>query len=165
MSIYVLSDWINSSGGPLVVVEEAQALLWHGSNGNPSDYDLACQFSDYASKLALHGTDTLVLGDEPLQTAVATSDSRQLIVRWKWADSEADVRVAIEKIDFSTVNFIEKLTINWTNQLLVMFDAADTFDPTHCLRFSTHSGINEVSTFICQPTSRTSLLVHSIVAI
>ncbi|RBB31836.1 hypothetical protein DPV79_40210 [Burkholderia reimsis] len=165
MNKYAISDWINSSGGPLVVMEEAKAPLWNGSSGNPSDFDLSCQPADYAGRLAVHGADVLVLGDEPLQTAVATSDSQQLIVRWKWADSEADVLTAIEKIDFGAINIIEELTINWINQPLVVFDAADTFDPAQCLRLSTHRGANQVSTFIYQPTSRTSLLVHSIVAV
>ncbi|KVF64941.1 Imm21 family immunity protein [Burkholderia vietnamiensis] len=165
MSKYVFLNWINSSGGPLVVMEEAKASLWNGMGGSPSDFDLACQSVDYANKLTLHGSDVLVLGDEPLQTAIATSDSRQLIVRWKWADNEADVRAAIEHIDFNTINIIEKLKINWVNQPLVVFDAVDIFDPAQCLRFSTHSGSNEVSTFIHQPTSRTSLLVHAIAAV
>ncbi|MFC0397422.1 Imm21 family immunity protein [Paraburkholderia rhizosphaerae] len=165
MNKYVISDWINSSGGPLVVMEEAKALLWNGMSGNPSDYDLACQSADYSNKLALHGTDVLVLGDEPLQTAVATSDSRLLIVRWKWADSEADVLGAIEQIDVGMVNIVEKLTINWANQPLVVFDAVDTFHPSRCLRFSAHSGASKVETFIYQPTSRTSLLVHAIAAV
>ncbi|MCA8277346.1 immunity 21 family protein [Burkholderia sp. AU30280] len=165
MNKFVISDWISSSGGPLVVMEEAKASLWNGMSGNPSDYDLACQSADYSSKLAVHGSDVLVLGDEPLQTAVATSDSRLLIVRWKWADSEANVRVAIEQIDFDTVNVVEKLTITWANQPLVLFDAVDTFDPSHRLKFSAHLDSNEVSTFICQPTSRTSLLVHAIASV
>ncbi|WP_018606547.1 Imm21 family immunity protein [Uliginosibacterium gangwonense] len=165
MSKYVISDWMNSSGGPLVVTEEAKAPLWNGMRGNPSDYDLACQSADYTCKLALHGSDVLVLGDEPLQTAIATSDSHQLIVRWKWADSEADVRAAIEQIDFSKMDLVEKLTVNWSDLLLVMFDAVDTFDATKCLRFATNFGENEVSTFIYQPTSRTSLLVHAIAAV
>ncbi|AOJ36793.1 hypothetical protein WJ23_02230 [Burkholderia lata] len=134
-------------------------------SGSPSDYDLVCQSADYSSKLALHGADVLVLGDEPLQTAVATSDNHQLVVRWKWADSEADVRTAIEQIDFSAIDIVEKLTVNWVSQPLVVFDAVDTFDSAQCLRFSTHLGYNEVSTFIYQPTSRTSLLIHAIAAV
>ncbi|QVN23426.1 Imm21 family immunity protein [Burkholderia pyrrocinia] len=165
MNRYAISDWINSSGGPFVAVEETTAPLWTGTSGSPSDYDLACQSVDYASKLKLHGADVLVLGDEPLQTAVAISDSRQLIVRWKWADSDADVRDAIEKIDFDMIDVIERLTVNWVNQPLVVFDAADVFDPTQCLRLATRHGTNEVTTFIYQPTPRTSLLVHSIVAV
>jgi hypothetical protein len=165
MSKYAISDWINSSGGPLVMMEEAAALLWSGSNGNQSDYDLACQSNDYASKLALHGSDVLVLGDEPLQTLVATSDKSQLIVRWKWADSDAEVRVAIEKIDLQAVEIIERLNLNLVDEHLVIFDAADTFDSNECLRLSMSSGAKEVSTFIFQPTPRTSLLVHSIVAL
>lgn len=162
MNRYAISDWINSAGGPFVVMEEGKASLWKGVNGSSSDYDLACQTSDYVEKLYLHDTEILVLGDEPLQTAIAFSDDRQLIVRWKWADSEPDVQNAIEKIDFDTVHFIEKITVDWKSQPLVIFNAADEFDPAQCLEFSTRENKAKISTFIHQPTSTTSLLVHSI---
>lgn len=162
MTKYVFSDWLNSSGGPLVVMEEGKAPLWTGAGGSPSDYDRACQSADYASKLLVHSSEILVLGDEPLQTAIATSNDRQLIVRWKWADSESDVRDAIDQLDLSAVDVIEKLVVDWKDQALVMFDAAETFDPAQCRRFSTRSGPNEVSTFICAPSPRTSILVHAL---
>lgn len=162
MTKHLLSDWLNSSGGPLVVMEEAKAPLWTGAGGSPSDYDKACQSVDYTSKLLVHSSEVLVLGDEPLQTAIATSDDRQLIVRWKWADSESDVRDAIDRLDLGTVDVIEKLVIDWKDQPLVMFDAAETFDPAQCLRFSARSGPNEVSTFICAPSPTISILVHAL---
>lgn len=162
MTKYVFSDWLNSSGGPFVVMEEAKAPLWTGGRGSPSDYDQACQSADYASKLILHSSEVLVLGDEPLQTAIATSDDRQFIIRWKWADSDNDVKDVIEQLDLSTVDVIEKLVVDWKDQPLVMFDAADTFDPAQCRRFSTRSGPNEISTFIYAPSPRTSILVHAL---
>jgi hypothetical protein len=165
MTKYVFSDWLNGSGGPLVAMEEAKASLWTGVDGSPSDFDQACQSADYASRLLLHACDVLVLGDEPLQTAIATCSDHQLIVRWKWADSESDVRDAIDQLDVNAVDVVEKVVVEWIDQPLVLFDAADIFDPAQCLRFSTHPGPNEVSTFIYTPSPRTSLLVHSITTV
>jgi hypothetical protein len=107
----------------------------------------------------------LVLGDEPLQTAIATSDDFLLIIRWKWADSEADVHAAIKKIDFDAVSYIEKLNIEWLDKQLVMFDAADVFNSRQCLRLKINSRKNEISTFIYEPTSTTALLIHVITSL
>jgi hypothetical protein len=142
--------------------KEARANLWSGANGTPSDYDMACQPIDYAASLSMHGTDVLVLGDEPLQTMVATAAGIQLLVRWKWADSDADVRKEIERFDLDAASPIERLNIHWSDQPLVMFDAADVFNAAACLRFSARIGMNTVTTFIHEPTARTSLLIHAI---
>lgn len=165
MNKYIFSDWLNGSGGPLVAMEEAKAPLWTGVDGNPSDYDQACQSADYASRLCLHTCDVLVLGDEPLRTAIATCSDHQLIVRWKWADSESDVRDTIDQLELDSIDVAERLVVDWSDQPLVLFDAADTFDPAQCLRFATHPGPKEVSTFIYAPSPRTSMLVHSITTV
>jgi hypothetical protein len=165
MRKFNFSEWLSSSGGPLVVVDESKAALWTGIDGQPSDYEIACQASDYVSTLTMHGSEVLVLGDEPLQTAIATSDDFLLIIRWKWADSEADVHAAIKKIDFDAVSYIEKLNIEWLDKQLVMFDAADAFNSRQCLRLKINSRKNEISTFIYEPTSTTALLIHVITSL
>ncbi|WP_063825953.1 Imm21 family immunity protein [Paraburkholderia caribensis] len=166
MNNFVFSTWLNSTGGPLIVMEEARANLWSGTSGMPSgalsDYDIACKTADYAASLSVHGTDVLVLGDEPLQTMVATTADIRLIVRWKWADSDADVRSAIERFDFNAATPIERMNIRWSDTPLVMFDAADVFNAAECLRFSAWIGMNTVTTFIHEPTVSTSLLIHAI---
>jgi len=174
MNKYVVSDWIDSTGGPFIVMEEAKAPLWNGIwNGlnedgvwdgeHSSDYDLACQCEGYVGKLTLYGTDVLVLSDEPLSTTVALSDDQLLIVRWNWAESKASALEAIQQIDCNAATIIEKLVVDWVNQHLVLFDSSDRFDPAQCLRFSTDQGAHEVATFVYQPTPETSLLAHSIV--
>ncbi|WP_244814032.1 Imm21 family immunity protein [Caballeronia sp. Lep1P3] len=161
MSKFKFSSWLSSSEGPLVVMDEAKAASWNGIDGQPSDYDLACQTRDYTSKLTVHGAGALVLADEPLQTAIATAADTLLLVRWKWADGEADVQAEVEKMDLGTVSYVEKLDVEWIDRQLVMFDAADVFDPRRCLAFVTSSRRNKILTFMYEPTPRTSLLVHA----
>ncbi|WP_347554685.1 Imm21 family immunity protein [Robbsia sp. KACC 23696] len=159
---YSFSNWLNSSGGPLVMMEERKAHLWTGVNGTTADYEVACQSDDYASQILSHGANVLILGDEPLQTMVAIGSGVQLLVRWKWADSDADVRSAIEQLDLSAASPIETLAINWPSESLVIFDSADTFNPAANLKFSASVGMNAVSTFIHEPTPRLSLLIHAV---
>jgi len=170
MNRFVVSDWIDSTGGPFAVMEEARAPLWNGldeegvwDGAHFADYDLACQCEGYVGKLSMYETEVLVLGDAPLSTALAVSDAQTLIVRWNWANSKADMLEAIQQIDCNAAKIIEKWTVNWLSQSLVLFDSSDRFDPAQCLRFSTRQGVHEVATFIYQPVPETSLLVHSIV--
>ncbi len=162
MSKFNFSTWLSSSGGPLIVMDESRAKLWTGVDGQPSDYDLACQVNDYAEKLTVHDSQVMVLGDEPLQTAIATADGLQLIVRWRWAESETDVEAEVEKIDFGSILYIENLVVEWADRKLVVFDAADTFESGACLTFQIQSPRSEVLTFIYDPTPDTSLLIHVI---
>ena len=162
MSKFNFSTWLSSSGGPLIVMDESRAKLWTGIDSQPSDYDLACQTNDYAEKLTVHDSQVMILGDEPLQTAIATADDLQLIVRWKWAESETDVKAEVEKIDFGLVLYIENLVVQWADRTLVMFDAADTYEADTCLTVQIQSRRSEVLTFIYDPTPDTSLLNHII---
>lgn len=160
MNRFNLSTWLSSSGGPLIVMDESVAGLWTGVDGQPSDYTMASQSTDYAGKLSAYGAEVLILGDEPLRTAVASAGDTLLIVRWQWAESEAEVRARIEHIDLGRVSFIEQLNIDWLDRTLVMFDAADRFNPQACLKFQVDSPMCEVSTLLYEPTPETALLIH-----
>lgn len=160
MSKFTLSKWLSSTGGPLVVMDESKAKLWTGIDGQPSDYDLACQTYDYAEKLSVHDTEVLVLGDEPLQTAIAVADDSVLIVRWKWAESEADIKREIDRFDFCSCSYDEILSVEWGGVNLVIFDAADIYNQEESLQFNAHSRGSEVRTLIFEPSSDMSLLIH-----
>ncbi len=86
-----LVDWVESGGGPLVVVPAAVLNLWEGadSEGPESDYDRACAVSGYARLLAVGPAQALVLGDEPSSTAFLPEHA--VFVRWVAAESEADL--------------------------------------------------------------------------
>ncbi|WP_405439729.1 immunity 21 family protein [Streptomyces avidinii] len=86
-----LVDWVESGGGPFVVVPAAVLNLWEGadSDGPESDYDRACTVSGYARLLAVGPAQALVLGDEPSSTAFLPEHG--VFVRWVAAESEADL--------------------------------------------------------------------------
>lgn len=162
MTQFKFSKWLSSTGGPLIVMPKNRAFLWKGIDGNPSDYNLACQTSDYAEKLELHDEKILVLGDEPLQTAIATSEKKIAILRWKWASSEAAVRQAIESLDFDSHAYIESIVIEWTDTKLVIFDAADKFHTENSLTLTIRSRKSRVLTLIHEPSPETAILIHVI---
>ena len=109
MSRFRFTDWINSTGGPLVAFEEKSAHKWTGIQGDPSDYEIACQAKGYVDMVHLHGSEILVFGDEPLQTLAAYCETSILIVRWMWAESEHGIFSEIEKIDLNNINYVESM--------------------------------------------------------
>src|SRR6185295_2520943 len=90
--------WVDSTGGPLVVVPTSALPHWHGTgdyftgDSTPDDwgdYGRACAVDGYAGIIPVGDTQALVLGDDPLPTTYL-AESRTF-VRWAEARSEADL--------------------------------------------------------------------------
>lgn len=79
-------EWVESSGGPLVVIPESVLSSWPGSDGD--DYDRACEVDDWIGLVPVGEEVGLVLGGEPASTAFLPQHG--LFVRWCAAESEAD---------------------------------------------------------------------------
>ena len=84
-------EWTNSTGGPLILAETGIARHWRGTLGNSdslsdgkmTDYDRACQKTEYLQTICCAEGKALVLGDEPLQSAVTVGKfGEPLVVRW-----------------------------------------------------------------------------------
>ncbi|MFF6780705.1 Imm21 family immunity protein [Streptomyces sp. NPDC012510] len=83
--------WVESSGGPLIVIPEAVLPFWAGADGDEtsSDYDRACDLDGYVGLLPVGDTRALVLGHEPASTAYLSEHGT--FVRWYAAESEAEI--------------------------------------------------------------------------
>ncbi|MFF1904025.1 Imm21 family immunity protein [Kitasatospora sp. NPDC058218] len=81
--------WVESQGGPLVVVPEAVLAAWSGSAGGDesvADYDRACAVEGLTGVLPVGPSEALVLADEPASTAWLREQG--VFVRWSAAESE-----------------------------------------------------------------------------
>jgi len=90
-----VTDWVESMGGPLVVVPLSAVADWGGgtlAGTTADDYDRACAVYGYAGVIPMLGAEALVLGDEPATTCF-WADQR-VFVRWLAADSEEDLFAA-----------------------------------------------------------------------
>ncbi len=161
MKTYKFSDWIESSDGPLIVTEKHLAPLWSGTNGHPSNFDLACDTVNYIEIVSTQNVTALVMGDEPLRTLVAHSDDHTLIVRWRWATSEQNALNEIQSIRFPST-YEEQLDVNWPSGALTIFDSATQYSETEAINLKIHPGKNTIQTFTYAPNSETSLLIHKI---
>jgi len=92
--------WIESTGGPLVVLSREVAGEWSGYAG--PDYDLACTVMDFVGIAPEDDQPrrgpVLVLGGEPMATTYLPE--RHCLVRWVYANSEEDLLAAVrERLD------------------------------------------------------------------
>jgi hypothetical protein len=154
--------WINSGGGPLIIIEKRFSTKWGGASKKKGiHYNIACDTSNYAEVKNIDPFDIVVLGDEPLQTTVINNKKDQFIVRWRYAESESDVLAAL-KI-FKPEKPLESLSITWTTNELVLFDAAEIFvKGTKHLNIELLENKCIIETFEFSPKKDLSLLLHKI---
>ncbi|MFF8029244.1 Imm21 family immunity protein [Streptomyces sp. NPDC007896] len=60
-------EWIESGGGPLIVIPEASLSAWRGAGGDDwEDYDRACDVDGHVGLIAVGQSRALVLGFDPV---------------------------------------------------------------------------------------------------
>ena|SRR5437868_2730474 len=88
-------NWIESAGGPLILIPRAALGQWGGASLQTpmvgDDYERACAISDYVGKINLGNSVALVLGDTPDSTTVLETELGTALLRWRYADSEEQV--------------------------------------------------------------------------
>ena len=85
-----MPGWLESLGGPFVVVPTDRLSHWTGSNDDEpdSDYAAACAVHAYLGVIARPAADVLVLGDEPMPTRSIVIDGVHGFARWQWAETD-----------------------------------------------------------------------------
>ncbi|MFJ9459819.1 Imm21 family immunity protein [Kitasatospora sp. NPDC101447] len=114
-------EWIDSEGGPLVLVPEAALGAWTGSEG--ADYDRACGVDGHVGLLDVGGAQALVLGDGPLSTTHLPE--RGLLLRWMAAESEEAILAALPRA-LQLAEWEPELTWEVGNGPVYLFDAGWT---------------------------------------
>ncbi|WP_084597901.1 Imm21 family immunity protein [Micromonospora chokoriensis] len=88
-----LLPWVESGGGPLIVVPSSALTEWKGASVDEpdswGDYDRACRVDGDVGVVDVGDEQALVLADEPASTTYLPD--RRIFVRWLCANSEADV--------------------------------------------------------------------------
>ncbi len=121
-------QWVNSDGGPLILIPKIKKNIWQGDL-DPNHYNAACMEKDYLSILNIKNTSVIILGDEPLPTFSITENNALFIMRNYWINDED----YLEKDITNIINKYEKLLILETSYIQsyekewVMFDSAYNF--------------------------------------
>jgi hypothetical protein len=126
---------------------------WQGSRGSSigidsSDYERACEQTEYISKIASGSLQVLVLGDEPLQSTFISSVGEGTVVRWISCESEEDASIALADIPVFLPILNPPLSFEIGDHDLYMFDSVLPFDEAvnESILFSINPGIYTVST-------------------
>ncbi|MEV0241595.1 Imm21 family immunity protein [Streptomyces sp. NPDC050674] len=104
---HTASVWVESMGGPLIVVPVSALAAWHGCTESgvmagdataPDDYDRACEVEDLAGVITVghSGAQALVLADEPATTCYLPR--HRVFLRWLAARSEDALKAAAETV-------------------------------------------------------------------
>ncbi|MFM2056150.1 MAG: hypothetical protein RLY71_535 [Pseudomonadota bacterium] len=145
-------NWIYSVGGPLVCASPVAAKKWggivHSSVAQTeSDYDRACNISDYIGSVPCGTFHVLVLGDEPLQSTFVVKSEEVMVVRWVYCVSEVQAIEAMCGIPDELPVLEEPFRFCLSDRGLVMFDAAlDGVDSTGCASVDVMPGIFTIIT-------------------
>jgi Immunity protein 21 len=171
--------WIYSEGGPLLLLSQEHLAAWEGSDppsggrevqaifryagvgSSATDYDRACDVTDYLALLGVGQGQGLVLGDEPFQTAWWLDQHwRGMLVRWRWAEDEASAIQALSRIP-DPVWEETGLVFTSSGSPLYLFDSACPGDELlDHLSIDLSQGSYSIATGILQPDRQTSLLLH-----
>jgi hypothetical protein len=156
--------WINSAGGPLVLIPRSALIRWRGAadgHGVGTDYDAACAVSSYAGVIHRHGVDILILNDEPLQTTAVATEDAVFLVRWMYAPNESAVLASLRDIRGRLGPPCERASLASVECEYVLLDAASTGSSAGD-RLDVVFGFcpERVETHVWKPETDVGLLVH-----
>lgn len=162
--------WIESSGGPLILIERELVSSWGGDNISEnkyfaSDYDRACSVDDYAAKISIASGSAVIIADEPCRTAIIQrSETECIVVRWKWALCEADIIEAVSKAEDQAFPNAEYFTIEFNSGKFIIFDAVLKGDEVmERLEGNLTPGIYKFFTRIVSSDENTCAILHRLV--
>ncbi|MEO3809908.1 Imm21 family immunity protein [Sphaerisporangium sp. B11E5] len=138
--------WIESAGGPLVLVSWDDVSMWSGYEG---DYEAACAVKDLTGVVRfgdeVDGKSALVIWGEPLATAYLADE--KILVQWMYADTEDDLLRMVGH-ELSAAVWQEGPSITLAHRL-VLFDAAvpgDELNADDVLEVELASGVYQIQT-------------------
>lgn len=161
--------WINSTGGPLILIDEVILPKWKGSSGTESnnlgfetDYESACEVNDYIGSIYVDNSKVLVFGDEPMtSTWFQISKSEGFIVRIEYANSEDEVETFLRKIPPNQEWQNTGVEIIFQTGNLVLMDSSNSYEQLEeKLLIKTEPGKYNIQTQFYKPTEDISLLLH-----
>lgn len=165
-------SWVESSGGPLIVMHRSQLRTWWGAFGPQQDRDIpssgktdyarACDIETEIGVLGLAAPQILVMGDEPDRTTARIDGTTIFLLRWRAATSEVTLMSDFENLS-ANLTFEPAGTFETDAGEHLMFDAANVgWQPGNSLRIDLGATRYAIGTALLL-TDQTELLVHRLV--
>lgn len=161
--------WVESAGGPLILVSRAQLGAWGGDDRperGPTDYARAASIGGNSGAIPVGGADALVLSGEPLPTAWWQPDmvSAGMFVRWIAAYRELDVLRTLSQL-LGEAFQPSAVTLSLRQSEYLLFDAAMPGDDilTPSAAVTIEPGDYRVDTMEAVGPNRAQLMLHRLV--
>lgn len=170
--------WVACDGGPLLLLAEKYIHAWEGTNipakghhvqarfrwnpgGPATDYDRACDVEDYLGLIRVDEAQALVLSDAPFATTWFPSSDGGVFIRWVYADSDAEVMDAFNRIPDEAYKDTE-LSLSVEDSTLVLFAACESGDEQIYSRLQIQLPLGRYRIFTCEyeESERTSIICH-----
>jgi hypothetical protein len=179
--------WIDSAGGPLVLISDKSFKLWSGifkrssylknkfeeaddfMNAHEADYGKACEIQDYLGVIDIGNDFALVLGDEPMLTTVlSTKDKKVIVARLAYADDKNFVDEKLRELAASKINDWQlSVTFDLSSDKQFLFDSAadatmlEKEEGTYSyLSLNILQGQYSIWTSTYNPDDKTKLIIH-----
>ncbi len=168
--------WISSEGGPLLLLPKGIVSAWGGCRkpgdslsedaDGKTDYDRACEISDYIGILLVGKEEGLVLG-EHMQTCWISLGENEggMLVQWLYANDEASAINHITNVPnhlFRSAGII----FHVSEPILYLFDSAicgKSLKSEDVFVVELQPGPYRVETASYKPNEHTALVIHRLV--
>jgi hypothetical protein len=138
------AGWVESSGGPLVMLPSRLASAWEGSKTN--EYADACAVDDYVGVVARRWGKVIVLNDEPLRTTVLRTASGVVVVRWMYAPSADELLARATLFEADSAPVVERCSAVFGDEPYWIIDGARPGGSAPCVEFAPPAGAGEILT-------------------
>jgi hypothetical protein len=182
--------WIESDGGPLVLLGENHLNVWSGifnkslytkgiveeakdfMDAQEADYGKACLVDDYIGMIELEDGIALVFGEEPMPTTILYSSPNEAVFA-RWYYGETDSETLLLALNFATIkNWEFILNVNFVSNMQYLFDAAfdgrglkNKKENTDFLQLHLNSGQYNVFSNKYEPNERTRFYLYRLIRI
>ena len=165
-----LAVWIESTGGPLILLEKRLVPYWRGYsptfNTGATDYERACRVSDFLGTIDVGSGKGIVLGEQPYSTTWWRSNDMTsgMLVRWVSAESEEAVIEALRAL--SNVAWERTaVELKLATGDLTLFDSAFPGNEIDvCLSIEIPAGVYSVESLHYNPNDKISLILHRFIS-
>ncbi len=158
-------DWLETEGGPFVVLAVETAGKWGVPDGDVSAFERSLEVDDYLGLTEFDGGHALVLGDDPYPTALLAAPrfGGVYIIRRLWGEDVEDAIDAVHEIrahEWSP----EGVVFDAMDGRIVLFDSVrDPFAARHRISLSIAPGRYAIETADLQPDDDLCVMVHRLV--
>ncbi len=171
--------WIDSFGGPLLLLSSEYFSVWQGvltdfdrygynwpypdepSPPEETDYDRACAIQGYIGLVNVGDGQGVVLGDAPMSTAWwPLSATEGLLIRWVYGGDAVGLLQRLLPIDERTWESTGTLFQISQNPLYLFDSSAAGEEETERLTITLAAGEFAIDTAIARPDEHTEMVVH-----